>query len=81
MMQDDTVNSVEKGQQTSQEQCAMQDGSKPKNARLLEAIRQNAGARVRTLGWLMGVVEEIYAEVEARHRRQVITLLVGEKAF
>jgi hypothetical protein len=53
----------------------MQDSSKPKNARLLEAIRQNEGARVRTLGWLMGVVEEIYAEVEARHRRQEDALL------
>jgi len=30
---------------------------------------------VRTLGWLMGMVEEIYAEVEARHRRQEDALL------
>ena len=52
----------------------LQSGAKPKNARLLEAILQNQDAKIRTQIWLVNVVEEVYAEVEARHKRT-------EKAF
>lgn len=47
----------------------MQSEPRPKNARLIEAIRQNADARVRSAIWALGMVEDIYAEVDARHRR------------
>lgn len=47
----------------------LQTDLKAKNARLLEAISQNQDAKVRTQSWLLGVIEDIYMDVEARQRR------------
>lgn len=54
----------------------MQSGPRPKNARLLEAILQNQNAKIRAHSWLVNVIDEIYAEVEARHKRTENSLLV-----
>lgn len=53
--------------------------ARPKNARLLEAIRANQSARVRSLAWALSIVEDVYAEVDARRRRaeDAIPLLCG----
>lgn len=54
--------------------CDCQAGPRPKNARLSEAICQNPDAKVRAQSWLISVIEDIYTEVEARHKK-------NEKAF
>ncbi|KAK9821509.1 hypothetical protein WJX74_005124 [Apatococcus lobatus] len=52
---------------------------KPKNQNLLEVMARNKGAKVRTVGWLLGVIEQLYTEVEVRQRKMGDSLAIAGK--